>query len=71
MSSALLQIIVATAVSTALALTFLPFIQRRYAYWKLYLRLKSTSSKMRMLNEWLADEIMNVAKQTRKKAIGI
>ena len=71
MISAVICIVIANALISALGILLLPAMQRRYAYWRLYIRMRDSAINIKPISGWLSDKMMVAAKRLRKKAIGI
>ncbi len=67
----LLNIAILICASFIMAAFVLPWMRKRYMYWKLYRALLKAERKVRPLIPSLADNLTKLAQATRKKAIGI
>lgn len=65
------QTLLAATIAFALVILVMPWLQKRHAYWRLYLKLKRSATKIRSFDAWIADQLLKFAKEIRKKAIGI
>ena len=60
MRTFLLQLVVTTIISFLLVFFAMPWLQKRYAYWQLYLKMKHAAKKVRKLDAQIANAMMSI-----------